>query len=186
MLLALFPGSRPQELRRHLRLFADASRLVTRARPDVLPVIARVPGLSTKDYEREELPVVDDARALLAHARAALVKSGTATLEAALAGTPMVVAYRTSSATWALAKRLVNVPFVSLPNLIANARVVPERLQDEATSEGLARDVLPLLGDGDLRAAQLRSFADIRTLLGTPGVAERVADMAVDLLGVPA
>lgn len=182
-LLALFPGSRSQELRRHLRLFAETARLVTESRPEVLPVIARVSGLDRAAYEREHLPVVDEGCDLLRHARAALVKSGTGALEAALSGTPTVVAYRTSPATWAVARRVVRVPHVALPNLIANARVVPEHLQDEATPALLAADLLPLLDDGPERARQLDAFTGIRAALGSPGVAGRVSDLAVELLG---
>jgi lipid-A-disaccharide synthase len=185
-LLALLPGSRRQELHRHLGLFADACRMVGALRADVLGVVARVPGLPVSLYEREGLPVVDDARGLLAHARAALVKSGTATLEAALAGTPTVVAYRTSGLTWAVANRLVRVPFVSLPNLIANQRIVPEHLQANATAERLAQDLLPLLDGGVERDAQTSAFTRVRAALGTPGVAGRVADIAVELLGARA
>lgn len=182
-ILALLPGSRHQELRRHLGLFAEAARRVVAERPDVAPVIARAPGLPAGACEGEGLPVVDDARALLSHARAALVKSGTGTLEAALLRTPMVVAYRTSGLTWAMARRLVRVPHVALPNLIAGARVVPELLQEDATPAGLAREVMTLLDDGESRVAQLRAFESVRASLGSAGVAERVADLAVELLG---
>ncbi|HET9948352.1 MAG TPA: lipid-A-disaccharide synthase, partial [Longimicrobiales bacterium] len=132
-LLALLPGSRRQEIGRHLRLFEEAAHAVREALPDVLPVLARAPSLSRAAYAGAAFPVVDDARALLRHARAALVKSGTATLEAALERTPMVVAYRTSAATWALARRLVRVEHVSLPNLVAGEGVVPEHVQADAT-----------------------------------------------------
>ena len=181
--LALLPGSRVQEIRSHLALFAEAAKRVQGSRPDVLPVIARAPTLARDAFERLGLPVVDDARALLGISRAGVIKSGTATLEGALAGAPMVVAYRTSAVTWALARRLVRVEHVGLPNLIAGERIVPERLQAEATAERLAADVLGLLDEGPARARQLDGFACVRSRLGGAGATRRVADLALELLG---
>jgi lipid-A-disaccharide synthase len=131
-----------------------------------------------------DVPVVDDARALLRHAAAALVKSGTATLEAALECTPTVVAYRTSPLTWAVARLALRTRYVSLPNLVAGAPVVPELLQRDATPARLAQALVPLLDpDSPERAAQLTGFRTVRGRLGSPGAAGRVADIAMQLLG---
>jgi lipid-A-disaccharide synthase len=181
-LVALLPGSRRQEVDRHLDLFAAAGRILQQARPEALPVVARASTIPAHVYERAGLPVVTDAEALLRHARVGLVKSGTGTLEAALAGTPIVVAYRTGAFTWALARRLLRVPHVSLPNLVAGERIVPERLQAEASPERLAADLLAVLDEGGPRRDQLAGYARVRGALGSPGATERVAALASQLL----
>jgi lipid-A-disaccharide synthase len=183
--LALLPGSRQQEIARHLDLFVRTAERVCATLPDVQPVISRAPGLPHGLITEQALPVVDDTRGLLSVARAALVKSGTATLEAAIEGTPTVVAYRTSALTWSVAKALVRTEHVALPSLIAAARIVPEYLQSDATPEQLARDLIPLLGsDSPEREAQLAGFATVRAALGSPGAAGRVADVAMELIGM--
>lgn len=184
-LLALMPGSRPQEIARHLDTFQEAAGLVRARRSDVLPVVARTPSLPAEAFARTPFPVVDDARALLHHASAALVKSGTGTLEAALEGTPMVVTYRTSLPTWWAAKALVRTEHIALPNLIAGARVVPEHLQSDARATVLADALLPLLDAGSPeRTEQLAGLERVRSAMGAAGAAGRVAHLALDLLGV--
>jgi lipid-A-disaccharide synthase len=111
------------------------------------------------------------------------MKSGTGTLEAVLEGTPFVVAYQTHPLTFALAKRLVRVPHISLPNLIAGEEVVPELLQDAATPEALADALAPLLSESERREEMSRRLADLRNRLGDPGADERVAALAAEVLG---
>jgi lipid-A-disaccharide synthase len=135
-------------------------------------------------------PTAGGARAVLFHARASVVASGTATVEAALIGNPFVVVYRVSPVTYAIAKRVVKVPHVAMANLIAGKRVVPELIQNEFTASNIVRQLQPLLPDGPPRQSMMKELAAIRGLLraGVPdvnhksGAIGRVADITLDLL----
>ncbi|MDB4948715.1 MAG: lpxB [Gemmatimonadetes bacterium] len=182
--LALFPGSRAQEVRRHLELFSDAAARVADARPDVQPVIGAPGGLDRAAYGDARWPLVPSAGGgLLRNATAALVKSGTTTLEAALAGTPFAVVYRMNGLSYAMAKRLVKVPHIALANLIAEQRIAPEFVQDAATPDALAATLLPLLDPrSPERREMVTGLSGIRERLGGPGAAGRVVGLAAGLL----
>jgi lipid-A-disaccharide synthase len=181
--LGLFPGSRAQEVRRHLELFSETAARVARARPEVQPVIGVPRGIGREVYGDAPWPLVPSADGLLQYATAALVKSGTTTLEAALAVTPFAVVYRMNSLSYALAKRLVKVPHIALANLIAERRVAPEFVQDAAEPEALAATLLPLLDEGSAeRREMVEGLSGIRARLGGPGAARRVAELAAGLL----
>lgn len=186
--LAVFPGSREQEVERHIDVFSEAAAIVCRDRPHVQAVIARAPSVGDHAYAGARFPLVTDSHALLRHARAAVVKSGTTTLEAAIAGVPFVVAYRTHPLTFWLAEHLVEVDHVALANLVAGARVVPELLQDAATPAALAAALGPLVDDSPVRRRVLDGLSGVRLKLESAEAdgattAERVANLAAELLG---
>jgi lipid-A-disaccharide synthase len=153
----------------------------------VQPVVARAATLPDAAYAGLDFPSTTDTWGLLHAARAAVVKSGTSTLQAALAGTPMVVTYRMNPATFAVAKRLVRVDHVGLVNLVAGERAVPELLQDDATPDSIAEAVAPFLDPtSTARTRALTSLGRVRSRLAAPegrGVAEHVVDLAAQVMG---
>ncbi|HEU5349972.1 MAG TPA: lipid-A-disaccharide synthase [Terracidiphilus sp.] len=112
-------------------------------------------------------PTAGGARAALHHARASIVASGTATVEAALIGNPFVVVYRVSPLTYAIARRVVQVPHVAMANLIAGRRVVPELIQNDFTAANIVRELASLLPDGPPRQSMMKELNGIRDRLGT-------------------
>lgn len=182
-ILGLFPGSRAQEVRRHLDLFSETARRVVDARPAVQPVIGVPGGIDRAIYGTPRWPLIESAGGLLEYSTAALVKSGTTTLEAGIAATPMAVVYRMNSLSYALAKRVVKVPHIALANLIAEGRVAPEFVQDAATPEALSATLLPLLDErSPERRKMVEGLSAIRDKLGGAGASGRVAEIAAELL----
>jgi lipid-A-disaccharide synthase len=126
----------------------------------------------------------DQSRRMMAAAEAVLLASGTATLECLLVGRPMVVAYRMNPLSYALARRLLKVPYVSLPNNLLGRRQVPEYLQKDANPESLARELLTLLQQPEQAARQVEPFAAVQRELRNNAVA-RVAGITLETIGAP-
>ena len=181
--IALLPGSRAKEIGDNLPQMLAAARILTLRGPRAAGsrkefefIIPLAPTLNTSQrkmlaglvkHHGDGLPVqmVEDARAALMHARASVVASGTATVEAALIGNPFVVVYRVSTLTYEIARRVVKVPFVAMANLIAGKLVVPELIQSAFTAANIVRQIEPLLPDGPLRESMMKELARIRGLL---------------------
>ena len=182
-ILALFPGSRPQEISRHLDLFVETSRRIRQAYPEIQTVIGRSPSIDRQRLQVDNIVVVDQGRSLLAHSRAGLLKSGTVTLEACLAGTPFVTVYKTDVLTWLLAKQILQIEHISIPNLLGNQKQIPELLQGDATPEHLVKELTPLLDTENPKYRETLSyFESVAECLGGAGVARRVGGIVESLL----
>ena len=182
-ILGLFPGSREQEVRRMLPVFLDAAVRLTATIPELGVRVARSADLPASLFESCPEGSVSTPEIVASESTAAITKSGTITLQLAMAGVPMVVGYRVNALTATIARRLIRVPHIALVNLVANRGVVPERIQDEMTGEELATTVAPLLDlASDERESMLAGLTEVRSRLGEPGAADRVADSCVRTL----
>jgi lipid-A-disaccharide synthase len=180
--LALFPGSRGQEIARHLQDFVAVGRELQRRIPGLHVVVSVAPGIEL-DSASCPYPTVRGASFdVLRAADAAFCKSGTSTLEAAVAGCPLVIGYRTNRVTYAIASRVVKVPWIGLVNVVAGRQVAPEFVQDQLVPARVADTLEPLLHDSAERRRMMADLAHVRSKLGTPGAADRVAEMALGMV----
>jgi lipid-A-disaccharide synthase len=196
--IGLLPGSRREEVERLLPPMLVAAKRLSAAGVARRFALGLAPTVDVAAVRRLVKAAVDEGGPrvdvferrtyeVMAAADVVLISSGTATLEAALLGAPMVVCYRVSRVTEAVVRLLVKVRWCSLPNLIANRGVVPEVLQDELTGQRLAAEALRLIEDPAAAAAQRAAFAQVRAQLGAPGVGRRAAQAVIETarLGVP-
>jgi lipid-A-disaccharide synthase len=186
-IVALLPGSRAGEMAQHLPVLVEAAARMRKAGPRQF-VLGAAPGLleeHIKPHLREGVPirVVENATYdVMAAADVAIVSSGTATVEAALLGVPMVVIYRVAPLTAWIARRLVRTPFFAMVNLIAERRIVPELIQDDFTPERVAGEAEALLNSPPAREQMRRDLALVRERLGPPGAIDRAADIIVEMI----
>lgn len=192
-LVLVLPGSRRSEIRHLMPVFGEAISRVAAATPGarfVLPAVAHLRDeiqQATSVWAVRPQIVLGEAEKLAAFrsARAALAASGTVTLELALAQVPTVAAYRGAGWEAAIARRLIKLPSVILPNLILGRSVVPEFIQDDATPEALGRELVAMLAEGPERARQLEGFGEVEAIMKSAGAspAANAVEAALALLG---
>lgn len=180
-IIALLPGSRKQEILKKLPVMLEVSK----AFPDYQFIVAKAPGLDESFYDSliKDYPnvsyVVNKTYDLLLQAKAALVTSGTATLETALFGVPEVVCYKGSNISYQIAKRVIKIKYISLVNLIMNKEVVKELIQDEMNTENLIEELNKLLNDPAKREQLQKDYADLKFLLSKGGNASANAARSI-------
>ncbi|MDD3609850.1 MAG: lipid-A-disaccharide synthase [Halothiobacillaceae bacterium] len=186
-LIGLLPGSRRSEIERLMPLMAQTARRLLSLHPQwrfALPVAPTLDRAQVQTWLDEDLRtrvhlLEGRSREVMAACDALLIASGTATLEAGLIGTPMAIVYRTQWLTYQIARHLVNITHIGLPNIVAGEGIVREFIQDAATPEALAAEMERLLGDSAYADAQRQALAGLRQKLGDGGALDRLAATAL-------
>ncbi len=191
--VSLLPGSRTGEINRNLPAMLATASLIAQRLPEcqfILPVAPTLEESFIREQLGDDAPqslhlVIGESRNVMRASDVALVASGTATLETALMGTPMVVMYIINRLNYAIMKRLISIPDISLVNIVAGRRIVPEYVQDAATPEAMADDVLSLLQDETRRDTMLKDLQALKINMGDSGASSRVAELIVSLAKAP-
>ena len=185
-IVGLLPGSRRGELAAHGDVLLETGRRLRAAHPDVLPVLALAPGLTESACDPAKLAHVRVVRgrthAVQAHAACCAVASGTATLETALFGTPLAIVYRVGWINHLIARRVVKLSHIGLPNIIAGREVAPELLQQGLSAERLTATLAHWLADPAEAARARAGLATVRERLGGPGASAAAASLLWEMV----
>jgi lipid-A-disaccharide synthase len=182
-IVALLPGSRPNELTRLAPVLGEAAIEIARRVPGVQFIVARAPHLDTSLFSAfPSTPIVEGRTDdVLGVSDLVLTASGTATVQTAMHGKPMVVLYKLSPMTYRLGKPLARVEMYAMVNLIAGRRIVRELIQDDCTPRAVADEAVRLLTDRQYRTEMIEHLASVKAALGGPGASRRAADAVIDL-----
>ncbi len=189
-IVALLPGSRDREVARLLPEMLKSAALLKRSHAGLRFMVSRAPTIAPamiRDIVDRagpaDLEITDEpVHSLFSRCRVAVAASGTVTLEAALCGTPTVIAYKVSPLSYLLGRLMIRVQHIGLANLIAGGRLMPELIQHQATAAAIAREVRTLLSDPALYANACTGLGEVRRKLGHAGASGRVADLACSLM----
>lgn len=182
--LSLLPGSRPGEIQRHMPVITDIAAKANKEMPEFQIVIPLAPGTDVSEEVKDYIRVIKNrTKEVVACSEVSAVASGTATLEAALLGTPMAVFYRVSPVTFIIGKLLVKVKYASLVNLLSGKEVVLEFIQNEATADKIFSEIKKILNDTVYRYNMISNFNKIRELIGEKRASERTASIVGEIAG---
>lgn len=185
-IIGLFPGSRSQEITRLLPIISEAASLIRKRFPNTQFVLPLAPNLSTQSLRAYLFPEViivkDNIYNVLSICDAAIAVSGTVTLEIALNQIPFVILYKVSAFTYWLVKRLIQVPFIGLSNLVAEELITPEFIQNKATPPAIANEICRLLEDKSYRQMYLNKLRSLRNKLGDGKASLKTAKIALKIL----
>ena len=182
IVIGLLPGSRIKEVQDLFPALLEACNIIQREYPQLQLVLAQADSISDSLFA-EILPdshslkfINGKSNEVIAASNLVLVASGTATLQAALIGTPMVIVYKTSALTYQIGKRLVRIPYIGLVNILAKKEVVPEILQERATAKNIAKEALSILENPTRQRVMKENFEAVRNSLGKAGASRRAAE----------
>lgn len=186
-LVGILPGSRNREISTLLPEFTEAARVLRKRNPDTRFALFRAPGMDASNLWRfwgDDLPAEivepEDRYEGMRRCSFVMAASGTVSLELALCGTPAIIAYRLSSLSYFIGRFIINVDFISLPNLILKREVFPEMIQEDARALPIAQKALSWRENPEELAAIRSDLAQLRTMLGEPGAAGRAADLILE------
>ena len=169
-IVVLMPGSRKSEIQRHWPIFLETLNLMQKnSSYSIMPILLEAPNVDINNIPNHVISTKNNHHEILSIADAAIVCSGTATLETAILGCPMVVCYQLSPITWFLAQRMSSVKYLSLVNLIAEEKIVTEFLQKEMTSKNLSKGVLSIINNSEKQDVQQRNYLKLIDKLGVEG-----------------
>ncbi len=184
-IFGLLPGSRPQEVRKLLPEMIRTFELLRKDFPELEGVVSQSPQLSSEFYTpflRPGLKLTPHTEALMRSSHFMLVASGTATLEAALSGTPFAVVYRLAPLSYFIGKHLISVDHIGMVNIVAGRRVVPEFVQGDFQAEKMVSAIGKILREPKEYKAIQKALSEIPKKLGTPGASARVAELAIKMV----
>ncbi len=187
-LISVFPGSRSQEIKKHMPVIVEFIKRISAADKNIEIAVCRSGNLPVNIFEKYEIPsevkVIPSGYQwdVMAHSGIVLCKSGTSTLQAAIAGTPSVVFYKVNPFSYFIAKKIVKTKFISLPNIISGKMINPELIQSDFNPDNLISEVNKLLENDDIYALRKNELETVKDVLGEKGAAQKVFQAVLDYI----
>jgi lipid-A-disaccharide synthase len=188
-LIGLFPGSRLQEIERILPVMRDTLAEMSKSGQVFTGIVGCASGIDDNYYRRlggDSLVYLRGQNYdIMSYSELNLVASGTATLECAIIGRPLIVLYKTSPITYHIARRLVKIPYIGLVNVVAGEKIVPEFIQNDCRADKIGDQMRLILNDKKLRDDIISRLSSVRDRLGGNGASRKVAELALEMIGIP-